>query len=161
MSRAQEIAQWVLAWGGQAGIALAPDASGHFSFVADGLPIRVSMETEIASSVLAALLQEKSLAASPQAMRTLLEFAHLGVVSQRCGVSLSEDGRPVLWLWLDWAGLDAAGLANTLSGFVAVATAAHQQLADGDHTSGGLKPEQLVKDDWMSEFGPLSVALRV
>jgi hypothetical protein len=97
-------------------------------------------------------------------MRALLEFVHLGVASQRCAVSLSDDGRPVLWLWLDWSGLDAAALTNTLNGFVAVATAAQQRLADTqtvDHSAGSLMTGQLVKADWMNEFGPLSGALRV
>lgn len=164
MSRAQDIAQWVEAWGRQAGIDLAPDDNGHFSFVADGLPIRLSMENEVSSSMLAALLQDKDVGASPQALRAMLEFVHLGVGSQRCAASLSDDGRPVLWLWLDWAGLDATALINTLNGFVAVATAAHQRLADtqtAGHAAAGWKYEQLVKADWMSEFGPPSNALRV
>jgi hypothetical protein len=164
VSRAQDIAQWVEAWGRQSGIDLAPDAKGHYSFVADGLPIRLSMESEVSSSMLAALLQDKDVGASPQGMRALLEFVHLGVASQRCAVSLSDDGRPVLWLWFGWAGLDAAALTNTLNGFVAVAAAAQERLAGTqtvDHSAGRLKSEQLVKADWMSEFGPLSGALRV
>ena len=164
MSRAQDISQWVEAWGRQAGIDLAPDAKGHFSFVADGLPIRLSMESEVSSSMLAALLQDKDVGASPQAMRALLEFVHLGVASQRCAVSLSDDGRPVLWLWLDWSVLDAAALTNTLNGFVAVATAAQQRLANTqtvDRSADRPMTGQLVKADWMSEFGPLSGALRV
>jgi hypothetical protein len=164
VSRAQDIAQWVEAWGRQSGIDLAPDAKGHYSFVADGLPIRLSMESEVSSSMLAALLQDKDVGASPQGMRALLEFVHLGVVSQRCAVSLSDDGRPVLWLWFGWAGLDAAALTNSLNGFVAVAAAAQERLAGTqtvDHSAGRLKSEQLVQADWMSEFGPLSGALRV
>lgn len=164
MSRAQDIAQWVEAWGRRVGIDLAPDVNGHFSFVADGLPIRLSMENEVSSAMVAALLQDKDLGASPQALRALLEFAHLGLESQRCAVSLSADGRPVLWLWLDWAGLDAAALTNTLNGFVAVATAAHQRLADtqtADPAESRRMSEQLVKPDWMSEFCPLSGAMRV
>jgi hypothetical protein len=130
MSRPEDIAQWVVAWGGQAGIDLAPDANGHFNFVADGIPIRLSMEADVASSLLGAILEDRDLSASPGAMRALLEFAHLGVASQRCGVSLSDDGRPVLWLWLDWARLDAAGLTNTLNGFAATAAVGRQILAE-------------------------------
>ncbi len=164
MSSAQDIAQWVEAWGRQAGIELVPDAKGHFSFVADGLPIRLSMEGEVSSSMLAALLQDNDVAASPSIMRALLEFVHLGVASQRCAVSLSENGRPVVWLWIDWSGLDYSALTNTLDGFVAVATAARQLLTDTQPVNPAAEREiaaQLVKDDWMSEFGPLSGAVRV
>jgi len=164
MSRREDIAQWVVAWGRQAGIDLAPDANGHFNFVVDGIPIRLSMEADIASSLLGAILEDRDLSASQGAMRALLEFAHLGVASQRCGVSLSDDGRPVLWLWLDWARLDAAGLTNTLNGFAATAAAGRQILAEkaaADHAAGGFKPHQMVQSDWMDEFGPLTRHLRV
>jgi len=113
----------VRAWGARKGIDLIADASGHFDFAIDEIAVRVSGESQGQSTLIGAVLLDQDLGHSALAMRALLAFGHLGVTSRRCGVSMSDQGRPVLWFWIEWAPLDETALTNTLDGFLEVALA--------------------------------------
>ncbi len=133
---------WLEAWGRQAGIDLAPDQGGNFNFAADDMPVRLGIDAEHESLLLAAILLDENLSEAPAAMRALLGFSHLGGPSRRCGVSMADNGRPVLWLWTGLTGLDATALANTLDGFVSTARAGRLLLASAQAIAPPRQPNE-------------------
>lgn len=120
----------LIAWSRAAGLHLEPDEAGHFNLAAGGLPVRFALDVESHSALLGALMLDEDISLHPPAMIALLNFGHLGGASSRCGVSIADNGRPVLWLWVDLSHVDTTALHNTLDGFLATAVSGHQILTD-------------------------------
>ena len=148
MKMTEQLNAWLGQWSQQWGSTLALDASGQCAFAFDEMHFQLSLHDAEQSLLLAAELNGASIAERPDAMRALLDFAHLGGQSHRCGVSLAPQGEPVLWLWLETGTLDAASLSNGLTGFVTTAQAAREALAEhvGPITEGTTEPRLQPSD---------------
>ena len=126
MKLQDQINDGLRAFGHLVGTRLALDATQQCAFVFDGIHFQVGWYEADACLLLAAELHERDVTARAPVLKALLEFAHLGGPSQRCGVSLTANGQPALWLWLNAHELDVACLGNALSAFVATAQHGHQ-----------------------------------
>ncbi|MPM75628.1 hypothetical protein SDC9_122622 [bioreactor metagenome] len=121
MKQAEQIQEWLARWGKQVGADLGLDAGGQCAFVFDQLHFQLGLYDDEQSLLLAAVVYPGDVSAQPAVMKTMLQFAHLGGQSHRCGLSLAGSGEPVLWHWQRTQVLDEAQFSNLMSGFVATA----------------------------------------
>jgi hypothetical protein len=156
MNTRNELEDCLVRWASQHGGSLTMTPDGICAFTADDMTVQLTMDEEGESLLLAAKPIDEDLAQRPSVMRALLRHAHLGEDTGRCGVSLSESGKPAIWHWLSTASIDAVGLENRLNRFLAIAASTRQILLDALHSDRDTQDR--ATQDWPGLNS--SVALR-
>ena len=152
MSSHYAIGQWLAGWGRPHGLNLALNKAGECAFAYGDVTVQVNVDETGREILCAALLAEQDVSGNAQALRALLQWAHLGAASHRCAVSLAASGRPVLWRWLDGAQQDELSLANSLTGFCLAADKAREHVADAGGSQARREGDLPVSDLAMSSF---------
>jgi hypothetical protein len=151
MNTQQEVEGWLVRWASQNGGSVQLEPEGICAFSVDDMPVQLTLYAEDETLLMAAQAMDVDFAAHPSSAAALLRYAHLGESTQRCGLSLTGTGRPVVWHWLSTQALDAASLEAHLDGFLAALSRMRGDLEDlfsrhSEHPSS--PPTDAVGSHW-------------